>query len=590
MDVMAKERPDYETADDWISAIKKKFEPPQVSLRNYGGECLDLLAQLPVCISQKGYRAKVNVLVQKGAPNNLLLGTDVHQALGFCLVKKETESLGLDLTTGKRMKFTAYTVTTPTQADNTTKKPRIEHKQPGEGATKKKREIVDGVVRLLNATRIPPGHEKIVQAKLASPQKSDVSLFTPQEMEEGVQIADAAVDMSQGTCIPIRLKKGAILGSLEPAELVLESEERGTMTTTEDHEDHVAEDSPANVAAIVMDKARISKLTELLPLQVDHLAGEEKKKLLQSLEDNSDVFALDSSELGNTTEVTHSIDTGSSKPVRQGPRRTPFALREKVNQMVDDMLKQGVIQESKSPWASPIVLVKKKDGDLRFCIDYRKLNHITKKDVFPLPRIDDTLDLLAGTKYFTTLDLASGYWQVEMEPGAREKTAFVTWSGLYEFRKMPFGLVNAPATFQRLMEMVLAIQIKNGSCLVYIDDVIVLGRTLEDHLIKLKEVLAQLRKAGLRLKPKKCQFAQLEVTYLGHVVSAQGIRTDPKKLEAVQKFPVPAEVKSLRSFLGLASYYRKFIPIFSKIAGPLHALTKKDVEYVWSPQCQELSL
>ena len=199
MDVMEKERPDYDTADDWISAIKKKFEPPQVSLRNYGGECLDLLAQLPVCISQKGYRAKVNVLVQKGAPNNLLLGTDVHQALGFCLVKKETESLGLDLTTGKRMKFTAYTVTTPTQADNTTKKPRIEHKQPGEGATKKKREIVDGVVRLLNATRIPPGHEKIVQAKLASPQKSDVSLFTPQEMEEGVQIADAAVDMSQGT-------------------------------------------------------------------------------------------------------------------------------------------------------------------------------------------------------------------------------------------------------------------------------------------------------------------------------------------------------------------------------------------------------
>ena len=184
---------------------------------------------------------------------------------------------------------------------------------------------------------------------------------------------------------------------------------------------------------------------EMFPLKLSHLPQEEKVKLLDCIKENLDVFALDSSELGTTNVVTHTIDTGENKPIRQGPRRTPFALRKKVDQMVKEMLAQGVIKESKSPWASPIVLVKK-DGDIRFCVDYRQLNHVTKSDVFPLPRIDDTLSLLSGAKYFSTLDLASGYWQVAMEPESQEKTAFVTWSGLYEFRKMPFGLVNAPAT------------------------------------------------------------------------------------------------------------------------------------------------
>lgn len=175
-------------------------------------------------------------------------------------------------------------------------------------------------------------------------------------------------------------------------------------------------------------------------------------------------------------------------------------------------------------------------------------------DMFPLPRIDDTLDLLAESKFFTTLDLRSGYWQVQMEKDSREKTAFVTHSGLYEFLVMPFGLCNAPATFQQLMETVLA-GLVGECCLVYLDDILVIGETFEDHLNNLQKVFSRLKEANLRLHPKKCYFASPSVDYLGYHVSAEGLSTDPRKTEAVANFPQLTDVKSLRSFLGLASYY-----------------------------------
>ena len=284
--------------------------------------------------------------------------------------------------------------------------------------------------------------------------------------------------------------------------------------------------------------------------------------------------------------MTHSIDAGQHRPIKQPVRRTPFALRKEVDELVEEMLRQGVIEPSSSPWASPIVHVQKKDGGVRFCVDYRRLNQITKLDEFPLPRIDDTLDLLLGSCHFSALDLASGYWQVAMDPDSKEKTAFTIYSGLYQFRKMPFGLVNAPATFQRLMEVVLSGLVRRV-CVVYLDDVLVFGRTVAEHNANLTQVLERLRRAGLRLKPKKCRFALTEVEYLGHVVSAQGVRTDTKKVEAVEQFPTPNNVKTLRSFLGLASYYRKFVPDFAKVARPLHALTKKDVPFLWTQRCQE---
>lgn len=252
-----------------------------------------------------------------------------------------------------------------------------------------------------------------------------------------------------------------------------------------------------------------------------------------------------------------------------------------MREMVESMQEQGVIQPSCSPWASPVVLVPKKDGTLRFCVDYRRLNAVTKKDVYPLPRVEDLLSSLGGAKYFTSLDLASGYWQVELDDDARQKSAFTTYNGLYEFVRMPFGLCNAPATFQRLMQKVL-VGLEWKSCFVYLDDILIASSSLGEHLQHLREVFARLRSANLRLKPKKCGLLRREVNFLGHIVSVEGIHPDPSKTARIEAYPRPTSVTEVRRFLGLASYYRRFVAGFATLAAPLHALTKKNVAFIWT--------
>ena len=249
------------------------------------------------------------------------------------------------------------------------------------------------------------------------------------------------------------------------------------------------------------------------------------------------------------------------------------------------MLEKDVIRPSKSPWACPVVLVKKKNGDIRLCVDYRKLNEVTKKDSYPLPLIEETLESLSGSKWFSTLDLASGYWQVELHPDDRFKSAFTLHSGLYEFQTMPFGLTNAPATFQRLMQTILG-DLEPKACLVYLDDIIVHGKTTEEQPNNLRLVFTRLRKVGLKLKPTKCKFLEQQVAYLGHLVTADGICCDPEKIEKVRSWPTPKNVDEIRSFLGLASYYRRFIRNFAEIASPLNAMLGKDVPFKWTQETQ----
>ena len=381
--------------------------------------------------------------------------------------------------------------------------------------------------------------------------------------------------------VSVKLDKGTPLGMVQPCKpLCQDLAQPGEGPSLPDS---LGGGLCAHVKALPNTPERYQRLLEALELP-EELGNDEMKQLKELLRESADVFALDDSELGCTDLVRHVIDTGDHSPLRQPPHRTPMVYRDKIEQLVDEMQGRGIIRPSTSPWASPVVLVPKKDGSLRFCIDYRRLNAITKKDVYPLPRIDDIFDTLGGAKFFTSLDLASGYWQVELDEDARAKSAFATYQGLFEFTRMPFGLCNAPATFQRIMQLVLA-GLEWRHCFVYLDDILVVSRTFEEHIGHLREVFNRLRSAGLRLKPKKCLILRDEVPYLGHVISARGVRPDPSKTEKVQHFPVPYDVTSVRQFIGLASYYRRFVPDFARIAAPLHALTRKNVVFKWSGAC-----
>src|SRR6218665_2668756 len=249
------------------------------------------------------------------------------------------------------------------------------------------------------------------------------------------------------------------------------------------------------------------------------------------------------------------------------------------------MLESGVIEPTMSEWAANVVLAKKKNGTLRFCIDYCQLNEQTKKDSYPLPRTDECLDALSGAQWFSTLDLRSGYHQVAMDLKDADKTAFVTRRRIYRWRVMPFGLCNAPATFQRMMDIVLS-GLNFEVCLIYLDGVIVFGQTWEQHLQRLESVFQWLRSAQLKLKPSKCHLLRQTVGFLGNIVSRTGIAVDPEKVQEVAGWPIPARLKDVRAFLGLCAYYRKFIFGFSKVAAPLFALTKKDKIFAWDEECQ----
>ena len=334
------------------------------------------------------------------------------------------------------------------------------------------------------------------------------------------------------------------------------------------------------------DEGRVPEhLRALLEKSKKCLDPHQARRLRETLCNYADVFSRGDLDLGCTDLVRHTIDTGDARPIKHAPRRIPPARRQEMEKAVGDLLAQGVIERSSSPWSSAVVLVKKKDGTTRLCVDYRALNDVTVKDSYPLPRVDDTLDALVGSRWFTTLDLKSGYHQVKMAEEDKEKTAFSFGQGLWQFTVVPFGLSNAAPAFERLMERVLEGTQGKGT-LVYLDDVIVYGRTFEEELQRLEEVLRRFRKANLKLSPKKCLLFQREVPFLGHVVSEAGVSTDPLKVKAVAEWPVPGTVSELRSFLGLCSYYRRYIANYSTIAAPLHHLTRKDARFCWDEECQ----
>lgn len=351
------------------------------------------------------------------------------------------------------------------------------------------------------------------------------------------------------------------------------------------------------LASVEMQTVSPTVSDTLAALDLPALEGEEVERVKSLLRKYQSVFASHENDLGCTNLLSHDIPLLDETPVRQRYRRIPPSEYEAVKSHINQLLESQVIRESCSPYASPIVLVRKKDGSLRLCVDYRLLNSKTRKDAFPLPRIEETLDSLSGAVWFSTLDLASGYNQVPVTEADRQKTAFCTPFGLFEFNRMPFGLCNAPSTFQRLMQRMFGDQ-QGQSLLLYLDDIIVFSSSVEQHLSRLELVLGRLETEGLKARLEKCSFFQREVGYLGHIISSKGVSTDRAKIEAVSNWKRPQTATELRSFLGFVSYYRRFVEGFAKLAGPLHRLvaeltgrspkgSSKALEDAWSPQCEQ---
>nr|XP_055035571.1 uncharacterized protein LOC129423357 [Misgurnus anguillicaudatus] len=459
-------------------------------------------------------------------------------------------------------------------------------------------------VQSLHPVQIPAGTMRLVPALCPKSIKSCTTFVLeplgPSDggLPPGVLISPALVQCTQGIVqIPVvnvgtealYLPPRIRLGSLASAEVVIKSEQ--DIVFKADLQ------SDPNTVIVQCQAITITSSIDVQGLKLQGLSGTEEEAVGRLLTRYSDVFSKHDGDLGCTNLIDHQIPLVDDTPVRQRYRRIPPSQFEAAKAHIRQLLDSQVIRESCSPYASPIVLVKKKDGSLRMCVDYRQLNSRTRKDAYPLPRIEESLDALTGAKWFSTLDLASGYNQVPVAETDRFKTAFCTPFGLFEFNRMPFGLCNAPSTFQRLMERIFGDQ-SFQSLLLYLDDVIVFSATVEQHLQRLELVLERLRQQNLKIKLSKCHFFQPEVRYLGHVVSSTGVSTDPEKTSAVAKWVRPKNLQELRSFLGFASYYRRFVKNFSCIAGPLNTLVaevirgkktkrpKIDLGTKWTESCE----
>lgn len=316
----------------------------------------------------------------------------------------------------------------------------------------------------------------------------------------------------------------------------------------------------------------------------EHLTTEEKTQLKELVDKY--LVTQEEGKIGRTDLVKHVIDTSEASPIKQRYYPISPARQKLVNEELDRMLKLGVVEPSKSAWSSPIILLDKPDGSKRFIIDFRKVNAVTKRDAYPLPRITSILDRLRDARYLSSLDIKHAYWQIALEESSKDKTAFtIPGRGLYQFNVMPFGLHNAPATWQRFIDTVLGPELE-PYVFVYLDDIVAVTPTFEMHLKVLEEIFKRLKAAKLTLNKEKCTLCRPELKYLGYVVDEEGLRVDPEKIQAILQIPTPTTQKQVRQFCGTASWYRRFIPNFSSRMHPMNLLLRKKQKFVWTEEAQ----
>ena len=390
-----------------------------------------------------------------------------------------------------------------------------------------------------------------------------MSCVSAKGAHEALVVATSVVRRDGRSLIPIRLltlrdnvhlKKGSIIGTL-----------RGLEPSV---------GPTVNMRAISLEKNERWKILEpKFENQLSCMSNVRRNRLLPLLQEFADIFSISKSDIGLTGMVAHAIDTGNEKPICAPYRRIPLALEEKVDNMIKELEEKGIIRPSVSPWNAPLVVVPKKNGDIRLTVDFRRLNSITERPVFPMPDARALLDTLSGSAYFTTLDLSSGYYNIPMKEEDVQKTAFSTRRNHWEFVRMPMGLSTAPASFQRLMHMVFHKE-NWRQCLIYLDDILIFADDMEEHLRRMRVIFERIREAGLKLSPDKCSFLQTKVSYLGYTISKDGTHTDQSKIDKITSWPLPKTIDELRSFLGLCGYYRQFIDNYAKMVIPLEEVCK----------------
>ena len=383
--------------------------------------------------------------------------------------------------------------------------------------------------------------------------------------ESNILVASCLCKVDKSRIVPLRvwtfsddvnIKKGMRIGQME------------FMETSRNDE---------NARVRNIKETKTDRWSKLLPQMEKHLAEipkDYRNKLLPLLEEYSDIFSLSKNDIGLTNLVEHEIDTGNSRPIACSYRRIPFGLEDKVDDLIQELVDKNIIRPSESPWNAPLVVIPKKNGDIRLTVDYRRLNSITKRPIFPIPDANQLFDTLNGSVLFTTLDLSSGYYNIPMKSEDIGKTAFSTRTNHWEFIRMPMGISTAPATFQRLMHKIFEKE-KWHECLIYLDDILVFSKSLEEHMTRLETIFSRIRMSGVKLSPAKCTFLKSEVTYLGHKISNTGVETDPKKTDKIKTWPIPKSLEDLRSFLGLCGYYRKFIKNYAERVKPLEEICKE---------------
>jgi len=340
-------------------------------------------------------------------------------------------------------------------------------------------------------------------------------------------------------------------------------------------------DDPPDIASVAM-----ATDTQETGPDLSHLPDTQREDILALLANYPRLFSSDKFSIGTVPGVQHRIPTHETQPLCTRQWRLPEAAKQQIREECDAMLEAGVIEPSTSPWLSPVVLVKKKDGTVRFCVDYRRLNSVTIADTYPLPRIDELVDELRETAVFSLLDSRSAYWSIPVAPEDRPKTAFSDGYRLFQWRRMPFGLSTAPTTFQRTMNAILS-PVLGRHTLAYLDDIVVYSKSFDEHLCHLKETLDILDCSGFKLNVNKCEFVVQNFRFLGFRVTPEGILPDPDKVRAIAEMPAPKTVRGVRRFLGATGFFRRHVPDYAKVAAPLTQLIKKDHRFRWTDECQK---